>query len=58
MRQSANATNNLQQFQNPVTAKTAKSSLNTNEKASSKLVLTKGSTEKKVKSRATSNNKP
>ena len=47
------------QTSQPGTAKTAKSSLNTNEKvAAGKLVMhPKGSTEKKVKSRATSNNK-
>jgi len=48
----------VQSLQQPGTGKTAKSSLNTNEKVAAKLMLNKGaSTDKKVKSRAASNNK-
>ena len=56
MRQAANPSGLTQHHVG--VAKTTKSSLHTNDKqGASKLILSKGSTEKKVKSRAGSNNK-
>ena len=57
LRFTANAPQTTNHPSQSSTVKTAKSSLNTNEKLTSKVVVPKASTEKKIKSRAGSNTK-